>query len=71
MLPYRAQEANSAIEDGTVLALLLGRIESNEHLWHEIKTYEILRKTLGESIVRETFKQVVSSRIHVAATTQC
>ncbi|KAL1601770.1 hypothetical protein SLS60_006685 [Paraconiothyrium brasiliense] len=58
MLPYLAQGANSAIEDGTVLGLLLGRIESRDHVPHALKTYENLRKARGESIVRETFKQV-------------
>jgi salicylate hydroxylase len=58
MLPYLAQGANSAVEDGAVLGLLLGRIESKEHIPQALRMYEILRKARGESIVRETFKQV-------------
>lgn len=58
MLPYLAQGANSAIEDGTVLGLLLGHIKTRDHISQALKMYENLRKTRGESIVRETFKQV-------------
>ncbi|PVH92152.1 FAD binding domain-containing protein [Periconia macrospinosa] len=57
MLPYLAQGANSAIEDGAVLGLLLGRIKSKNHVPHALKIYEKLRKARGESIARETFKQ--------------
>jgi salicylate hydroxylase len=64
MLPYLAQGANSAIEDGAVLGLLLGAVESSNHLPKALKLYEQLRKSRGEAIVRETFKQV-SQRIRV------
>ncbi|TDZ10328.1 FAD-dependent monooxygenase OpS4 [Colletotrichum sidae] len=57
MLPYLAQGANSAIEDGAVLGLLLGRITSKSQLPTALKLYEKLRKARGEAIVRETFKQ--------------
>lgn len=58
MLPYLAQGANSAIEDGAVLGGLLGHINSKAQLPKALKMYETLRKTRGEAIVRETFKQV-------------
>lgn len=58
MLPYLAQGANSAVEDGAVLGLLLGHIKSKSQLPAALKSYEKLRKARGESIVRETFKQV-------------
>jgi salicylate hydroxylase len=58
MLPYLAQGANSAIEDGAVLGLLLGAVESHYHIPQALKLYEQLRKSRGEAIVRETFKQV-------------
>ena len=58
MLPYLAQGANSAIEDGAVLGLLRGAIESRDHIPKALKLYEQLRKNRGEAIVRETFKQV-------------
>lgn len=67
MLPYLAQGANSAIEDGAVLGLLLGAVESPSHLPKALKLYEQLRKSRGEAIVRETFKQV-SQRIRLAVT---
>lgn len=60
MLPYLAQGANSAIEDGAVLGLLLGKIKSNGQLPQALQLYEQLRKSRGESIARETFKQVSS-----------
>lgn len=58
MLPYLAQGANSAVEDGAVLGQLLGHIKSKEQVPKALKMYETLRKARGENIVRETFKQV-------------
>jgi 2-polyprenyl-6-methoxyphenol hydroxylase-like FAD-dependent oxidoreductase len=66
MLPYLAQGANSAIEDGAVLGLLLGAVESSSHLPKALKLYEQLRKSRGEAIVRETFKQVRQRICHSA-----
>ncbi|GJC84285.1 FAD-dependent monooxygenase OpS4 [Colletotrichum liriopes] len=57
MLPYLAQGANSAVEDGAVLGLLLGHLTSKSQLPIALRLYERLRKARGESIVRETFKQ--------------
>ncbi|KAM6529318.1 hypothetical protein FALCPG4_007457 [Fusarium falciforme] len=57
MLPYLAQGANSAIEDGAVLGRLLGNIQSKEKLPKVLRMYEQLRKNRGDAIVRETFKQ--------------
>ncbi|KAI9172761.1 FAD-dependent monooxygenase OpS4 [Paramyrothecium foliicola] len=57
MLPYLAQGANSAIEDGAVLGLLLGRIRSKDQLHQALHMYQSLRKARGEAIVKETFKQ--------------
>lgn len=61
MLPYLAQGANSAIEDGAVLGHLLGKVKTRSQLPKALKTYEQLRKTRGEAVVRETFKQVLST----------
>lgn len=58
MLPYLAQGANSALEDGAVLGLLLGRMQSKAQLPQALRLYERLRKERGEAIVKETFKQV-------------
>ncbi|KAI1814937.1 hypothetical protein GGS20DRAFT_371350 [Poronia punctata] len=57
MLPYLAQGANSAIEDGAVLGLLLGRIQTRQHLPKALRMYQTLRKARGDAIVKETFKQ--------------
>lgn len=58
MLPYLAQGANSAIEDGAVLGLLLDNMTSRKQLPQALDMYQELRKARGEAIVRETFKQV-------------
>lgn len=60
MLPYLAQGANSAVEDGAVLGLVLGHVQTKEQLPKALKLYEKLRKARGEAIARETFKQVSS-----------
>lgn len=59
MLPYLAQGANSSIEDGAVLGLLLGpkNFTDKSQLPESLKKFEQLRKARGEGIVRETFKQ--------------
>lgn len=58
MLPYLAQGANSSLEDGAVLGLLLGHMTDKEQLPRILRLYESMRKSRGEAIVRETFKQV-------------
>lgn len=58
MLPYLAQGANSSLEDGAVLGLLLGHLRDKNQLPRVLRLYETLRKSRGEVIVRETFKQV-------------
>ncbi|KAI1073879.1 FAD/NAD(P)-binding domain-containing protein [Whalleya microplaca] len=57
MLPYLAQGANSAVEDGTVLGRLLGHIQSKAQIGKALKMYEKLRKPRGDAIVKETFQQ--------------
>lgn len=58
MLPYLAQGANSAVEDGAVLGQLLGHVKTKDQVPHALRLYEKLRKARGDAIVRETFKQV-------------
>lgn len=65
MLPYLAQGANSAIEDGAVLGLLLSHIKSKDQLPQALNMYQSLRKTRGERIVKETFKQVSTSHLEM------
>ncbi|GKZ28618.1 hypothetical protein AbraIFM66950_010300 [Aspergillus brasiliensis] len=57
MLPYLAQGANSSLEDGAVLGGLLGHLKQKSDLPAILRLYEKLRKSRGEAIVRETFKQ--------------
>ena len=59
MLPYLAQGANSSIEDGAVLGLLLSaaNFTSKAKLQETLQLFQQLRKARGEGIVRETFKQ--------------
>lgn len=64
MLPYLAQGANSAIEDGAVLGSLLGKIKHKSQLPQALKLYEELRKVRGDAVVKETFKQVCHITTH-------
>ena len=57
MLPYLAQGANSAIEDGAVLGQLLSHVQNKAQLPQAIERFESLRKTRGEMVARETFLQ--------------
>ncbi|KAJ5124500.1 uncharacterized protein N7515_008325 [Penicillium bovifimosum] len=57
MLPYLAQGANSSLEDGAVLGMLLGHMTDKAQLPRILRLYESMRKSRGEAIVRETFKQ--------------
>lgn len=59
MLPYLAQGANSSLEDGAILGGLLGHLKSKSHLPQVLRLYEGLRKSRGEAVVREAFKQVL------------
>lgn len=71
MLPYLAQGANSSLEDGAVLGQLLGHMKNKSHLPQILRLYESLRKSRGEAIVKETFKQVSlpSHSVHCRALT--
>ncbi|KAE8150824.1 FAD binding domain protein [Aspergillus avenaceus] len=57
MLPYLAQGANSSLEDGAVLGGLLGYMKTKSQLPEILRLYESMRKSRGEAIVKETFKQ--------------
>jgi salicylate hydroxylase len=59
MLPYLAQGANSSIEDGAVLGLLLApkHFSQKSQLPETLQLFQQIRKSRGEGIVRETFKQ--------------
>ncbi|KAI1263677.1 hypothetical protein F5Y18DRAFT_393817 [Xylariaceae sp. FL1019] len=57
MLPYLAQGANSALEDGAVLGLLLGAIKTRGQLPKALTMYQALRKARGDAIAKEAFEQ--------------
>ncbi|KAL9092408.1 MAG: hypothetical protein Q9159_000916 [Coniocarpon cinnabarinum] len=57
MLPYLAQGANSSLEDGAVLGKLLGHVRKHEDIPKALDLYQQERKSRGEAVVRETFKQ--------------
>ena len=57
MLPYLAQGANSAIEDGAVLGALLSEVHQKEQLSEAVQAFQTLRKARSEAISRETFLQ--------------
>ena len=58
MLPYLAQGAASAIEDGAVLGAVLESVESTAELQSAIATWGRLRKPRGEAIARGAMEQV-------------
>lgn len=58
MIPYLAQGANSSIEDGAVIGLLLGKMKSRTQLPQAIRLYQKMRKARGETIARESLLQV-------------
>jgi len=59
MLPYLAQGANSSIEDGAVLGLLLApdHFTEKSQLPETLQLFQSLRKARGKGIAKETFKQ--------------
>ncbi|OBT62776.1 hypothetical protein VE03_07670 [Pseudogymnoascus sp. 23342-1-I1] len=56
MIPYLAQGANSAIEDGATIGLLLGKITSKSQLPQALQMFQTIRKVRGEAIARESLK---------------
>lgn len=55
MLPYLAQGANSALEDGAVFGALLGKVKSTDQITPAVALYEKLRKGRVERVVAYTF----------------
>lgn len=58
MLPYLAQGAASAIEDGAALGAVLRSVTSTADMPSAIATWERLRKPRGEGIARGALEQV-------------
>ncbi|KAH7237940.1 hypothetical protein B0J15DRAFT_516523 [Fusarium solani] len=57
MLPYMAQGAGSAIEDGAALGTLLSKIKSKEELPGALKTYQDLRVPRSTALQKWSMKQ--------------
>ena len=60
MLPYLAQGANSALEDGAVLGVLLGKVRREgkaTQLRKVARIYQSLRRDRGAEIQKESFAQ--------------
>ncbi|KAK3307156.1 FAD binding domain-containing protein [Chaetomium strumarium] len=57
MLPYLAQGANSAIEDGGVLGRLLGSAKTRADVPLVLELYQALRKARVEEIAKQALKQ--------------
>lgn len=62
MIPYLAQGANSAIEDGATIGLLLGRITSKSQLPQALQMFQTMRKARGDAVARESLKMVSIAR---------
>jgi salicylate hydroxylase len=56
MLPYLAQGANMALEDGATLGCLLGKIESKSQIPKVVRIYEELRTERVTKVREETFR---------------
>ncbi|RKL07413.1 hypothetical protein BFJ68_g9916 [Fusarium oxysporum] len=57
MLPYMAQGAGSAIEDGAALGIILSKVDRREQLPQALKTYENLRIPRSSALQKWSMKQ--------------
>lgn len=58
MLPYMAQGAGSAIEDGAALGIILSRVKSRDQLADALKVYQDLRVSRSTALQKWSMKQV-------------
>lgn len=58
MLPYMAQGAGSALEDGAALGILLSRATSLQDLPRTLKAYQDMRKPRSVALQQGSMKQV-------------
>lgn len=58
MLPYLAQGAGSAIEDGATLGILLSKVTRREELKGTLEVYEKLRKPRSSELQGMAIRQV-------------
>jgi salicylate hydroxylase len=58
MLPYMAQGAGSAIEDGAALGIILSKVKSRQELPDALKAYQNLRVPRSTALQKWSMKQV-------------
>ena len=58
MLPYMAQGAGSALEDGAALGILLSRAKSLQDIPRTLKAYQDMRKPRSVALQQGSMKQV-------------
>lgn len=58
MLPYMAQGAGSALEDGAALGILLSTVHGREQLSEALDIYQRLRKPRSTALQKWSMKQV-------------
>ncbi|KAJ5182109.1 hypothetical protein N7449_012256 [Penicillium cf. viridicatum] len=57
MLPYMAQGAGSALEDGAALGILLSKVQRREQLPQALKTYQTFRAPRSTALQKWSLKQ--------------
>lgn len=57
MLPYMAQGANSALEDGATTGALLSKVRLKDQIPTAMSMYDTIRRPRLDQLVRETFLQ--------------
>lgn len=60
MLPYMAQGAGSALEDGATLGILLSKVTCKDQLPDTLKMYQDLRVPRSTALQKRSMKQVGS-----------
>ncbi|SPN96505.1 related to 2-polyprenyl-6-methoxyphenol hydroxylase and related FAD-dependent oxidoreductases [Cephalotrichum gorgonifer] len=61
MLPYMAQGAGSALEDGAALGIILSKVQSQEELPKALKTYQDLRAPRSTALQKWSMKQLLKT----------
>lgn len=57
MLPYMAQGANSALEDGATIGGLLSKVRRRDQIPAAMTMYDAIRRPRVDRLVQETFNQ--------------
>ncbi|KAJ5904880.1 uncharacterized protein N7473_001796, partial [Penicillium subrubescens] len=64
MLPYMAQGAGSALEDGAALGILLSKVQNREQLPEVLKTYQSMRAPRSTALQKWSLKQRHINHLH-------